>query len=136
MIDPGHVLTRAGFAAGLLVLASAAASAAPALVITNLNLRQGPGTDFGIITTIPGGTTVNVITCTGEWCNVTFGGRGGYVLARNLDMGGPAPVGVVPGPVVVEQPIVVGPPVYYYGGARYWGPGYYYRGGWGGHRRW
>ncbi len=134
MIDVKRVWTRACLAAGFLVLASAAVSAAPAVVITNLNLRQGPGTNFGIITTIPGGATVNVVTCSGEWCNVTFGDRGGYVLARSLDMGAPGPVG--PAPVVVEQPVVVGAPLYYYGGPRYWGPRFYYGGGWRGYRHW
>ena len=141
MIDLKRAVTSVGLvmAAGLFAFSTGAAAAGPALVTANLNLRQGPGTNFAVITTIPGGSTVNVGACTGEWCSVSFGSRGGYVLARNLDMDGPAPVGVAPGAVVVEEPVVVGPPVYYYGGPRYWGPRYYYGGyygGWRHGRRW
>ena len=79
-------------------MGGALAAAAPALVITNLNMRQGPGTNFGIITTIPGGSTVDVTGCTGEWCNVVWGGMGGYAVARNLDLGGPGTGAGCPGP--------------------------------------
>ncbi len=114
MNDAERVVTRACVVASLLLFTAGAASAGPAPVITNLNLRQGPSTDFGNA---------------GDWCNVTFGDRGGYVLARNLDMREGAPVAVEPGPVTIEPPVVVGRSVYYYGGPRYWGPRYY--GGWG-----
>ena len=67
------------------------AAAAPATVGTNTNLRQGPGTNFGVIMTVPGGSVVDVIRCGGEWCNVMADGRPGYMIARNLGLGG-APV--------------------------------------------
>jgi uncharacterized protein YraI len=122
-------------AGALLLLSAGIAAAAPALATANVNMRQGPGTQYGVITTIPGGSTVEVINCTGEWCNVQWQGRGGYAIARNLDLGGgpgPGPGG----PVVVGPP---GPPVvvvdpypypYYWGRRGYWGPRRY---GW---RRW
>jgi uncharacterized protein YraI len=132
-------LARAAVGAGALLLLSAEfASADPALATANVNLRQGPGTSYSVITTIPGGSTVDVINCTGEWCNVEWRGRGGYAVARNLDMGG----GPGPGPRPVGGPVVAGPPVmavdpypypypYYYGPRGYWGPRWGY--GW---RRW
>jgi hypothetical protein len=146
-------------ALGMLALATEFAAADPARVTANVNLRQGPGTTFGIVTTIPRGTVVNVLRCTGEWCNIRWRDRGGYALARNLGPGGPgagpppgAPVVAGPppgGPVVVAPPpgapVVVGPPpVYYYGGpyyrrGPYWGPRWRvgWRAGWrGGWRRW
>ena len=43
----------------LMALAAHSAAAAPALATKNVNLRQGPGTNFPIITTIPGGSIVN-----------------------------------------------------------------------------
>ena len=119
------------FALGAVALAlcAGAADAAPATVASNTNLRQGPGTGFGIIMTVPGGSVVEVIRCGGEWCNVMADGRPGYMIARNLGMGGPPPVAVVrpvPPPVVV-----VGPGPYYgygpyYGPRRFYGPGFYY----------
>lgn len=114
-------------AVALTVMSAGLANAAPATVASNTNLREGPGTNFGVIMTVPGGSVVEVIRCGGEWCNVMADGRPGYMIARNLGMGGPRPVTVVrPAPrvVVVEPP----PPVYYgyYGPRYYYGPGYYY----------
>src|ERR1700754_4554580 len=91
---------RGTIAAGALTaLAAGAASAAPATVGTNTNLRQGPGTNFGVIMTVPGGSVVDVIRCGAEWCNVMADGRPGYMIARNLGGGG-APVAVVGAPPV------------------------------------
>jgi uncharacterized protein YraI len=121
-------LTRGAVgAAALLAISAGLANAAPATVGTNTNLRQGPGTNFGVIMTVPGGSVVEVIRCGGEWCNVMADGRPGYMIARNLGLGGGAPVAVgrAAPPVVV-----VGPGPYYgygpYYGPRYYGPGFYY----------
>lgn len=116
-------------AAALMAVSVASANAAPATLATSTNLRQGPGTTFGVIMTVPAGSVVEVIRCGGEWCNVMAAGRPGYMVARNLGRG--APVQVVraaPAPVVVVEPP---PPVYYgygpyYYGPRYYGPGLYY----------
>jgi uncharacterized protein YraI len=124
-------------AAALTALAAGSAIAAPATVGTNTNLRQGPGTNFGVIMTVPGGSVVDVIRCGAEWCNVMAGGRPGYMVARNLGGGGGAPVAVVGGPPVV----VVEPGPYYgygpyYGPRRFYGPGYGYYGPRRAWRRW
>ncbi|HZO44347.1 MAG TPA: SH3 domain-containing protein [Xanthobacteraceae bacterium] len=128
-------MTRLNFARGaiaaaaLTTLAVGSAAAAPATVGTNTNLRQGPGTNFGVIMTVPGGSVVDVIRCGVQWCNVMVGGRPGYMIARNLGGGG-APVAVVGAPAPV---VVVGPGPYYgygpyYGPRRFYGPGYGYYG--------
>ena len=112
-------------AIALTAVSASLANAAPATVGTNTNLRQGPGTNFGVIMTVPGGSVVEVIRCGGEWCNVMADGRPGYMIARNLGLGGPAPVAVARPPVVVVAP----GPYYGYGpyyGPRYYGPGFYY----------
>jgi hypothetical protein len=121
-------------AVALTILAADIASAAPARLGVNTNLRLGPGLNFGVIRTLSAGSIVDVIRCGPEWCNVLFRGRPGYLVARNLAggpaRGGPAPVAVVgppPPPVVV-----VGPPVYYGPGPYWWGPRYY----WGPRRYW
>ena len=113
-------------AAALIAVFAAGAAAAPATLATNTNLRQGPGTNFGVIMTVPAGSVVDVIRCGGEWCNVMAGGRPGYMVARNLGGGAPVPVvRAAPAPLVVVEPA----PVYYgYYGPRYYygGPGFYY----------
>ena len=78
---------RAACAAALLALTADFAAAAPALVTGPTNLRQAPGIDAAIIGRIPGGTTVEVTGCSGEWCTVFWAGRRGYAIARNLDRG-------------------------------------------------
>lgn len=136
------------FAAGSAALSALAvmlfvqsATAAPGVVGTNVNLRNGPGTSYTVITTIPGGSGVDVGGCNAGWCQVSFQGQNGYIIATSLGGGG-GPVPVAPGappPGYVPPPVVVAPPPpYYYGyGPYYWGYGPYY--GWRGgywHRRW
>jgi hypothetical protein len=148
-----NVARLAASAAILTILSAGLASAKPAMVTSDVNLRKGPGTDSEVITLIPKGTMVEVGPCTNGWCMVSWNGQDGYSIATNLGMGGPRPVrrpppGVgeedeypPPPPGVVYAPppaYVVGPPVYYgrpyYG--PYYGPGPYWRGGWGWRRRW
>jgi uncharacterized protein YraI len=59
-------------AALLVTLSAAGAEAAPALATNNVNMRQGPGTNYPIVATIPGGSTVEVAGCQGEWCTVVW----------------------------------------------------------------
>jgi len=123
----------------LLALAAQGAAAAPGLATTNVNLRQGPGTTYTVITTIPGGSNVDVSGCSGAWCQVTFQGQNGYVIATSLDQGGGAPPPGGPPPPPPPPPpgyppgYVVPPPPYYYGYGPYYGYGHYY-GGYGGWR--
>jgi hypothetical protein len=103
----------------------------PGYVATNVNLRQGPGTNYTVITTIPAGAPVNVGGCSGQWCQVAWRGQTGYVIATSLTQGGPPPGYVPPPPPVYYAP----PPYYgpYYGYRPYYG----WHGGYGyGHRRW
>jgi hypothetical protein len=145
----GKTVASAGV---LLALSAVSAAAAPALAVNNVNLRQGPGTTYTVILTIPGGSNVDVSGCSGQWCQVTFQGQNGYAIATSLDQGGGAPppppgyagpppgadpdvpIPVYPGaPPPVGPPVYVGPPppvYYYYGYGPYYGPywrGYYYR---------
>jgi Bacterial SH3 domain len=121
----------------------------PAVAGTNVNLRQGPGTTYTVITTVPAGAPLQVAGCSGQWCQVTYQGQSGYVIATSLGQGGPGgpPPGAPPPPGAVAAyppgygppPVYVAPPPYY--GPYYYGYGPYYRGyyggGWrGGYRRW
>ena len=112
----------------------------------NVNLRSGPGTDSEIIATIPAGSTLRVTSCSGEWCEVSWNGRSGYAIARNLSVGGPRQAGPYgPGyaqgygpepPVGYAAPGYYAPPAVVYGPAYYYGPRVYYGPGWGWRRRW
>ena len=134
-------LARAAAGAAMLLLLSAdLAPARPVAVVSDVNLRAGPGTDAQIITLIPRGAVVEVGACTNGWCQVSFGSNMGFSIANNLGLGPirqPPPVvaGYPPPPPVVvypaPPPVVVGPPVVY--GPYYGG---YWRGGWGYRRRW
>jgi len=87
---------------GLLMLAGASAANA-AIVTGDLNLRSGPGTGYRVIDTMPAGTYVDVLGCTGSWCEVAFSGITGYASASYL--GGGAAYAAAP-------PVYVAPPVY------------------------
>jgi uncharacterized protein YraI len=130
----GALTRRATAVAALLAVSVGIAAAAPAVVVAPTNLRQGPGTGFPVIATMPGGAEVLVGGCkTGSWCSVHWGNLNGYAIARNLNFGG-APV-VAPAPIYAPPPVVVAPyPYPYYWGPRYYGPRYprYYYG----YRRW
>jgi hypothetical protein len=146
-------LARLAASAAFLMLSAEIAAAKPATVVSEVNLRKGPGTDNEVITLIPKGSTVEVGTCTNGWCQVTFNGQDGYSIATNLGLGGPRPIrrplppggpddeDYPAGPGVVYGPpgaVVVGPPVYYGPGPYccYYGYGPYWRGGGGWRRRW
>ena len=91
-------------AAGLFLASAGVASAAPALVTGDVNLRSGPGTHFGVLTVLPGGATVNVVGCASGWCRIAWRGGYGFASSGYLDFGGGpvygGPVYVAPRPVV------------------------------------
>jgi hypothetical protein len=141
---PSAAASAAAFAT-LVALAPICASAAPAVVNTTVNLRQGPGTSAPIIGRIPAGSSVEIGTCSGEWCQATFQGMSGYVIASALAQGGAPggpprgapPSGYPPQPpppgYAGPPPGYAGPPPYpypypgpYYGGP-YYGYGPYWR---------
>lgn len=131
----------AALAVVLSALSAASAAASPGVVNTTVNLRQGAGTTTAVLAKIPGGSTVDVAGCSGEWCQVTFAGKSGYIIATALGQGGPPPGAPPPGYVPPPGAVYVAPPPYYYGPCCYYGPGPYWgwhgggwRGGWG--RRW
>jgi uncharacterized protein YraI len=73
-----------------LLLSAGAAVAAPAVVQTDLNVRSGPGTQYGIVGSVPSGETVDVGGCTGRWCQISFSGGTGYANRNYLAMAGGA----------------------------------------------
>ena len=113
----------AGVATLLLGLSAAAALAAPARVNSNTNLRQGPGTTFGVVAVVPGGSVVEITQCAAEWCTANWRGRVGYMIATHLDR---LTAPVAPPVVAYPEPYIYGPP-YVYGPRIYIGPRYRYR---------
>jgi uncharacterized protein YraI len=69
-------------------------AADPALAVSDLNIRSGPGAQYPVAGRIPGGSTVEASNCGGSWCTVRWGGRSGYVNQSFLDFGGDVPPGV------------------------------------------
>src|SRR5262245_64009190 len=122
MISVHRLCALAGLAGAALVVSADLVSAGPARVSSNTNLRQGPGTDHAVITTVPGGSIVEVSQCAAEWCTAHWHGRVGYMIATNLDL---RPGPVAPPVVVYSDPLIYGPP-YVYGPRIYVGPRYRY----------
>jgi hypothetical protein len=98
-----------------LIASVAVATAAPAVVTGDLNLRAGPGTGYGVMTVLPAGATVDAWRCSGNWCRVDYAGYSGFASASYLDIGGYA---AAPPPAVYVGPRILRPRVYW-GGPRW-----------------
>lgn len=82
----------AALAGAAFVLMPAAVQAAPATATAPVNVRSGPGTGYGVVDTLQRGQRVDVGTCRGSWCPITYSGGSGWVSANYLALsGGPAP---------------------------------------------
>ena len=82
-------------AAAVLLLSAGAAAAAPAVSRADLNVRSGPGTEYGVVGVIQAGETVDVGGCKAAWCQVAFEGGTGYANRSYLQMAGAPSAGVV-----------------------------------------
>ena len=79
---------RSGIAGFIgLVCAAGAAQATEATTATALNLRDGPGTNYARIATMPAGAPVKVKGCRSGWCGVIWRGRKGYASQQGLALG-------------------------------------------------
>lgn len=59
-------------------------------VTENLNLRYGPGTNYGVITTLPKGTPVDIDEdCDCKWVPVGYLGYIGYISTKYLSKSSP-----------------------------------------------
>lgn len=80
--------TIAGAALIAMTMAPSTASASSTgFVITNLNVRAGPGVQFPAVAVFPPGARVNVIGCTTGfgWCDVSARGIRGWVSGSYLE---------------------------------------------------
>ena len=65
----------------------AIASAATAYVSASVNVRSGPGANYGRLATLPAGITVNAGSCRNGWCQIYNGNSVGFVSARYVRFG-------------------------------------------------
>ena len=71
-------------AAFALLIATDMASAREAATASALSLREGPGTNYARLLTIPAGARVDVRGCRGGWCAVNWDGYSGYASRSGL----------------------------------------------------
>src|SRR5918993_2489952 len=62
---------------------------ATGVTVGNVNLRSGPGTNYGSIRVLPEGTSVDIGNCdaAGKWCAITVKGQSGFASKRYLKEG-------------------------------------------------
>jgi predicted chitinase len=73
-----------------------------------LNLRSGPGTQYGVLRLLPFGAEVHAIKHDGDWVMVDQVGDGaadGYVLGAFLRQGGAVPLTAAPAPAAAAKAI-------------------------------
>ena len=87
-----NIATGIAVAATAVVVFLPAAYAAPGTVTSNVNVRSGPGTNFGVVDTVRRGTQVDVQQCQGSWCYIAKPGPDGWISSTYLSAGGGAPV--------------------------------------------
>jgi predicted chitinase len=93
----------------------AAAAGTPLLTCIardGLNLRSGPGTQYGVLRLLPFGAEVHAIKHDGDWVLVDQVGDGaadGYVLGAFLRQGSAAPLAAAPAPAAAAKAMVATP---------------------------
>jgi len=87
-----NIATGVAVAATAVVVFLPAAYAAPGTVTSNVNLRSGPGTNYGVIDTMRRGTQVDVQQCQGSWCYIVKSGPDGWISSSYLTAAGGTPV--------------------------------------------
>lgn len=76
----------AGAAAAALSVPTGAAAQSMSTVISDLNLRAGPGSGHARIVVMPAGVPVSLHHCSGGWCQVTYAGYTGWASQRYLSI--------------------------------------------------
>lgn len=73
---------------GMLLFVAVRVSAAPAVVTEDVNLRAGPNTGHRILTVVPSGASVDVMSCS-RWCLVRFARYEGYLSGNYIALATP-----------------------------------------------
>ncbi|ASV85679.1 bacterial SH3 domain protein [Ochrobactrum quorumnocens] len=85
MLVKNHLVGMAIVASALFT--PAIASAATAYISASVNVRSGPGANYGRLATLPAGITVNAGSCRNGWCQIYNGSSVGFVSARYVRFG-------------------------------------------------
>lgn len=83
-----NLATGVAVAAAAVVVFLPAAQAAPGTISSNVNVRSGPGTNYGVVDTVRAGTGVDVQQCQGSWCYISKPGPDGWVSSQFVNGGG------------------------------------------------
>ena len=75
----------------------------------SLNLRAGPSTGYGVITSYRVGTEVRILARRGDWAYVQVGTRLGFMMLSFLSYSPPAPLPPVTDPPVIATATVTHP---------------------------
>lgn len=78
------LLASSFLVAGALGAGTQAANAWSAVTTANSNVRSGPGSGYSVLGSVPAGTPIEIVGCTGNWCQTQYG----YVNARLLSQSG------------------------------------------------
>lgn len=120
----GSALFGLGVLVTTMVGFSETAEAQSARTNRSVNLREGPGTNYSVITTIPSGAYVGILGCTAgyEWCGVDYTGMEGYSAGQYLTVTS----GQYSGQLItgVGVGIALSVPLWRY---NYWRPPHYHR---------
>jgi uncharacterized protein YgiM (DUF1202 family) len=81
---PGLAFLAAGLCAALFGCSD------PGIVTAQVKVQQAPASDSQVLVIIPRGTIVKVRNCTNGWCRVSWNNLDGYILAKNVRIGGSA----------------------------------------------
>ncbi len=87
--------------------ASVASAPAAGVAHVNVNLRDGPGTTYSVVTLIPAGSSVELGECKDGWCQAVFQGHNGYIIQTSL---APRPSGTAAKRLPAPPPGYAGPP--------------------------
>jgi uncharacterized protein YraI len=79
-----RTLITLGAAALAVIIGTAASYAAAAYATGTVNVRQGPGTGYGVVDVLRRGEAVEIERCRGSWCFVRKSGPDGWVSANYL----------------------------------------------------
>lgn len=82
-----HTRMKLAAACAALIALPAAAWGQDGEVTTDVHMRAGPGTDYPVVTTIPGGRDVDVYGCVSshDWCDVGWANRRGWVFSDYIE---------------------------------------------------
>ena len=87
-----NIATGVAVAATAVVVFLPGAYAAPGTLTSNVNVRSGPGTNYGVVDTVRRGEQVDVQQCEGSWCYIAKPGPDGWVASSYLSTGGRGPI--------------------------------------------